>query len=284
MTAVISKIISMQQSLTVSENEIGQYVMNHADEVVTSTITVVASNTGTSEASINRFCKKLGFKGFNSFKIALAQESFFYKMKERGEPYGDSSFIAAVSRDYNQMLSNTSAMLEEDVVLDAARCIKSAANIYIFAYAGTAFTASELEFKLQMAGLRAQAITDTNTMRMFATGIQRKDLAILIVPTILMRDIYQVATICKDRGAHVLTITSFDSPKLNDLSDYKFVTSDKITARNSIALSNNLLFLYVADVLYSALLNSDKALRQKKLNSDAMLGASQMADNYMLEY
>ncbi len=99
-----------------------------------------------------------------------------------------------------------------------------------------------------------------------------------------MKDIFQVVTICKDRGAHVLTITSFDSPKLNDLSDFKFITSDKITARNSIALSNNLLFLYVADVLYSALLSGDKALRQKKLNSDAMLGASQMADNYMLEY
>ena len=57
---VIAKIISMQQSFTVSENEIAQYVMNNANTVVTSTITAIAKNTDTSEASINRFCKKIG--------------------------------------------------------------------------------------------------------------------------------------------------------------------------------------------------------------------------------
>ncbi len=56
--AVIAKIISMQSNFTVGENEIAQYVMNHADEVMTSTITTVAQNTSTSEASVNRFCKK----------------------------------------------------------------------------------------------------------------------------------------------------------------------------------------------------------------------------------
>ena len=56
--AVIAKIISMQSSLTVSENEIAQYVINHPDQVVVSTITAAAQSTHTSEASINRFCKK----------------------------------------------------------------------------------------------------------------------------------------------------------------------------------------------------------------------------------
>ena len=69
---VISKIVAMQQSFTVSENEIAQYVIHNANAVVASTITTIAQNTNTSEASINRFCKKIGFKGFNAFKIALA--------------------------------------------------------------------------------------------------------------------------------------------------------------------------------------------------------------------
>ena len=64
---VISKIVAMQQSFTVSENEIAQYVIHNADAVVASTITTIAQNTNTSEASINRFCKKIGFKGFNAF-------------------------------------------------------------------------------------------------------------------------------------------------------------------------------------------------------------------------
>lgn len=283
MTAVISKIISMQNSLTVIENEIAQYVMNNAEEVVTSTITAIAKSTNTSEASINRFCKKLGFKGFNSFKIALAQENFYNSMKEKAEPY-DASFIASISRDYRQMIMNTSAMLDEDILTKAVAGIKAAASVYIFAYANTAFIAYEMEFKLCTVGINAKAITDLSIMRISVSNIRKTDLAIVIAPTLLMRDIYHVVTSCKDRGAQVLAITSYDSPKLNDLVDYRFVASDKITARNSLSLSNNIIFLFVIDVLFSMLLESDKGLRQKKLNSDAVMGTNQILDNYILEY
>lgn len=282
-TAVISKIISMQNSLTVSENEIAQYVMNNAEEVVTSTITAIAKSTGTSEASINRFCKKIGFKGFNSFKIALAQENFYNNMREVG-PSDDKGLISSISHDYRKMVINTSAMLDENVLMSAAGGMQTATCIYIFAYASTAFVAEELAFKLSTIGVQAKAVTDLSVMRIFASNIQASDLAIFIVPTVLMRDIYYTVTTCKDRGAKILTITSYDSPKLTDLVDYKFITSDKIVARNSLSLSNNLVFLFVVDVLFSALLESDKGLRQKKLNSDALLGSGQMLDNYMLEY
>lgn len=282
-TAVIAKIISMQSSLTVSENEIAQYVINHAEAVVTSTITSVAKSTDTSEASINRFCKKIGFKGFNSFKIALAQENFYNSMNEQSSR-GDEGFIATVSQDYRQMLVNTSAMLDETTVQRAVEQIKRAPHIYIFAFSYTSAIAQELELKLSMVGIPARAITDINSMRVFASNVQTDDLAVVIVPTILMRDIYHVVTTCKDKGAKILSITSYDSPKLSDLVDFKFVTSDKITTRNSVSLSNSLMFLFVIDVLYSLLLESDRALRQKKLNSDAILNNQQMMDNYLFEY
>lgn len=121
-------------------------------------------------------------------------------------------------------------------------------------------------------------------MRIQATNIIEGDLSIFIAPTIMLRDIYQIANASIERGAKNLTITSYDSPKLNDISDYKFVISDKIVANNSVSLSNNLLFLYIVDVIYTALLGSDKSLRQKKLNSDAILNNYQMMDSYGFDY
>ena len=44
------------------------------------------------------------------------------------------------------------------------------------------------------------------------------------------------------------------------------------------------MYLYVTDIIYSALLKSDKALRQKKLNSDALINNSQTMDSYVFEY
>ena len=282
-SAVVSKIISMQPNFTVSENTIRQYVINHAEQILTTTITALAEETGTSEASINRFCKKLGYKGFNGLKIALAQESFYNSMV--GEPASaQSNFIASITTDYRSMLNNTAAMLDERTVFSAAEMIRSAKNINIFGLYSTAFIAREFRFKLEMLGLRAKEFTDPLGMALQANSISSGDLSIFIARSIMMKDIYQTASASIDRGGKNLTITSVDSPKLGDLSDYKFIVSDKLAANNSIVFSNSLMYLYVTDILYSALLKSDKGLRQKKLSSDALLNNMQTADTYAFEY
>jgi DNA-binding MurR/RpiR family transcriptional regulator len=186
--------------------------------------------------------------------------------------------------DYRQMLMNTSAMLDEQTVFKAVEYIKSAQNIQILSLFNASFVAQELEFKLNLVGLPAKAHTDMLSMCINTMNIRETDLAIIIAPTILSKDIYQAVTACREQGAKIITVTSYDSPKLNDLVDLKFITSDKVAAHNSMSLSNNLMFLYVIDIIYGALLKSDKALRQKKLTGDAALNNHQMMDNYIFEY
>ena len=282
-SAVIAKIISMQQSLTVSENEIAQYVIHNADSVVTSTITAIAKNTNTSEASINRFCKKIGFKGFNSFKVALAQDNFYHAMQESGAET-QTGLVATVSKDYQHMLVNTTAMLDEEQVLQAADAMRNAPHIFIFSLSYTGFVARELEFKLSMVGLYAKAVSEPANIRVYSGCVSKGDLVIVIAPTLLMRELYQAITICRERGATILSITSYDSPKLSTLVDFKFIISDRITTQNSVSVSNNLMFLYVTDVLYCALLESDKTLKQQRLNSDSILNSQQTMDSYFFEF
>lgn len=282
-STVISKIISMQPNFTVSENAISQYVINHAEQILTTTITALADETGTSEASINRFCKKLGYKGFNGLKIALAQESFYNNMvQETTSPSGN--FISSITSDYRSMLNNTAALLDEKTVFGAAEMIKNAKNINLYALANTSFAAREFRYKLELVGIRAKEFTDPLSISLQVTNTTPDDLSIFIARSIMMKDIYQAASASTDRGGKNITITSVDSPKLGDLSDYKFIVSDKLIANNTTALSDNLMYLYVTDIIYSALLKSDKGLRQKKLSSDALINNSQTMDSYVFEY
>lgn len=282
-STVISKIISMQPNFTVSENAISQYVIGHAEQILTTTIIALADETGTSEASINRFCKKLGYKGFNGLKIALAQESFYNNMVQE-TPSAGGNFIASVTSDYRSMLNNTAALLDESTVFKAAEMIKNAKNINLYALANTTFAAREFRYKLELAGIRAKEYTDPLSISLQVTNTSPGDLSIFIARSIMMKDIYQAANASIDRGGKNLTITSVDSPKLNDIADYKFIVSDKLIANNTTALSDNLMYLYVTDIIYSALLKSDKALRQKKLSSDALINNSQTMDSYVFEY
>ena len=208
-STVISKIISMQPNFTVSENAISQYVIGHAEQILTTTITALADETGTSEASINRFCKKLGYKGFNGLKIALAQESFYNNMVQE-TPSSGGNFIASVTSDYRSMLNNTAALLDESTVFKAAEM-------------------------LELAGIRAKEYTDPLSISLQVTNTSPGDLSIFIARSIMMKDIYQAANASIDRGGKNLTITSVDSPKLNDIADYKFIVSDKLIANNTTA-------------------------------------------------
>lgn len=282
-STVISKIISMQPSFTVSENTISQFVINHAEQLLTTTITALADDTGTSEASINRFCKKLGYKGFNGLKIALAQENFYNNMTQETAS-SNGNFISTITSDYRSMINNTAALLDENTVFNAADAIRQAKNVNIFALPNTAFIARELRFKLEMVGIRAKEFTDPLNISLQASNVSRGDLSIFITRSIMIKDIYQAATTSLDRGGKNLTITSVDSPKLNDISDYKFIVSDKVVAENYVSLSNSIMYLYVTDVIYGALLKNDKGLRQKKLSSDALLNNIQSMDSRAFEF
>lgn len=283
-SVVISKIISLQSSFTVSENEISQFVINNTDFVITNTITNLAKAIGTSEASINRFCKKVGYKGFNNFKIALAQSTSNNTREIQNYLNKDTNIIESVSLDYRQLINNTSAMLNEEALIKSANLIKEANNIHIISLINTSFVANEFAFKLSLIGLNVKSHTDILDIHLCTSNISSKDLLIVIVPTLLCKDIYPALIASKERGAKIISITSNDSPKLNDIVDVKLITADKIIAANSLSLSNSLMTLFTIDLIYALLLRDNKSLRQCKMNSDTIVSTHQTIDRYLIDF
>ncbi|MEG1578376.1 MAG: MurR/RpiR family transcriptional regulator, partial [Oscillospiraceae bacterium] len=59
--------------MTKSEMVAADYVLGHKLEVQNLTISELAAASGVSEATLTRFCHTVGCKGFNDFKLAIAQ-------------------------------------------------------------------------------------------------------------------------------------------------------------------------------------------------------------------
>ena len=70
---IIDKIKS-QTNFTYTERSVVNYMLKNNPEIVNLTIHQLAILTNTSNATIIRICKKLGFKGFRDFKLALITE------------------------------------------------------------------------------------------------------------------------------------------------------------------------------------------------------------------
>ena len=54
--------------MTRTEKRIADYISEHMGEVMEQTISELAAAVGSSEITISRFCKKLGFSGLQSFR------------------------------------------------------------------------------------------------------------------------------------------------------------------------------------------------------------------------
>ncbi len=72
-TNVVALINSNMNAFTNSELKVAQLILKDPKPVIYASITDVAYQAQVGEATVLRFCKKLGFKGYQGFKIILAQ-------------------------------------------------------------------------------------------------------------------------------------------------------------------------------------------------------------------
>ena len=59
---------------TDSQQEVIDFIKNNEDKIIHMSIQDLAKKTYTSNATIIRICKKLGFKGYKDFKLSFIKE------------------------------------------------------------------------------------------------------------------------------------------------------------------------------------------------------------------
>ena len=69
---VFEKINSEYYQLTSAEKKVADYAVIHQQQTQFMSISELAEEAGVAEATISRFCKRLGYKGYSAFKLAIA--------------------------------------------------------------------------------------------------------------------------------------------------------------------------------------------------------------------
>ena len=66
---ILERIHASYYQLTAAERKVADYVLAQHPQVQFMSITQLADECGTADASISRFCRSLKLKGFNAFKF-----------------------------------------------------------------------------------------------------------------------------------------------------------------------------------------------------------------------
>ena len=174
-------------SMTKAERAIAEYMETELYSIAGLSLKELAQRICTSEATIVRFCKSLGFKGYRDFVIQLSKESGSRKNGDQGMMYtdirpGDSleTIVDNVCFNNIQSITDTKAVLNLDALSSLVDMIGKADRLYFFGIGASGLVCMDAYQKFMRINKKAWALTDSHAMKQTAALLTENDLAIFI--------------------------------------------------------------------------------------------------------
>ncbi|MEG0276476.1 MAG: MurR/RpiR family transcriptional regulator [Coprobacillus sp.] len=229
---VMDTICSSFDNFFDSEKKIAKYIINHYDVVVEMTVGELANASGASEASVSRFCKKIGVKGFHHLKISLAKE-----MIESDTPevkVTNHISIDDVSQSLQNILANkveelkqTVSMMDADKLEEILNVILHARNVQFVAVGNTIPVAIDGAFKFNQIGITSVAGTIWENQIGYIYNLSNQDVVISISNSGESRGVITAMEAAREVGAKTISITNHDKSTVALASDYHITTATR---------------------------------------------------------
>ena len=175
---VLARLRSIKPSLSPTLLRIAVYVLKRPEDVIYQTITEVADQSSSNEASVLRFCRSLGFSSFQRFKMALAMELTANRAAPPTKPTSDvveKSFASAMAT-----LQHTKELLDRADAETVAKRLAKARSIDLYALGASSNVARYAVYRFICLGLTSRMFDDPNLAVMSAVRLGEKDVAIAI--------------------------------------------------------------------------------------------------------
>lgn len=253
--ALIASLRSQAGSMTPALARVAETVLAKPEAALYQSITELAEASGSSEASVMRFCRDQGFTGFQDFKLTLAKElAGDERARDGAEPADD---IQRLVETAVVALRETEQLIVRDDVTAAARKLLAAQTIDCFGAAASAVTAQYIAYKMSRVGKMARAIGDAHMAAMSAGTAGKDAVHIIVSSSGSTVDAVRIAELARSRGAFVLGISNRAKSPLAGACDLTLIASWPETPLTGGAFPSKISQLLIADALAAEMVRLD---------------------------
>ncbi|MDH2410177.1 MurR/RpiR family transcriptional regulator [Streptomyces chitinivorans] len=256
--ALAAKVRTMAPSMTRSMQRVAEAVAGDPAGCARLTVTGLAERTGTSEATVVRTSRLLGYPGYRDLRLALAglaaQQASGASPSVTADIAVDDPIedvIAKLAHDERQTLADTAAGLDPGQVEAAVHAMASARRIDLYGAGASALVAQDLAQKLLRIGLVAHAHADPHLAVTGAVQLRAGDVALAVTHSGRTVDVIEPLRVAFDHGATTVAVTGRPDGEIAQYADHVLTTS---TARESelrpAAMSSRTSQLLVVDCLF----------------------------------
>jgi RpiR family transcriptional regulator, carbohydrate utilization regulator len=189
---------------------IGAYVVANPEAVIYHSVTELAEQTDSSEGSVIRFCRELGFSGFQEFKlsVAVALNSEADGRFPEDDLGASTEPVEAIAGRAMNALQDTMRLHDARVTDEVASRILSASRIEVYGVAASAIVGKYFAYKLIRLGLAAQGYDDPHLAAMSASNLDETAVAIGISSSGSTLDTIHALRTARDAGAFTVAVVN----------------------------------------------------------------------------
>lgn len=263
--ALLPKVSTLMPTLTKAEHKVAAELLQNPQAVLYYSITEFAEHAGVHDTTVVRFCRKLGLKGYQEFKMLLAQEMAYQDMRNVSVVSGAVSpedSVGDVKQKVLEMnrsaLQETLALLDDASLEKAAAALQGARRVLFYGVGASGNTANDAKDKFMRIGFAAESYADSHLQAMSASLLTPEDVAIAISYSGSTMDTADTLAIAKSSGATTICITHYAKSPITHHADIVLLSGHNESPLQGGALSTKIAQLFVLDVLYAVIVKNDR--------------------------
>lgn len=266
-----AKINSYFPSLTKSEQKVAQRVLDYADEVVYHSVTELAEVSDVGETTVIRFCRKIGFKGYQEFRLALAQDQTYKKFEANKQDNVAEDFMEAVYSSTLDVLQVSMKLLDKEKLQQAVQLLDQARHVQFFGVGSSGISALDAKNRFLRIGRRSDAMTDSHMQAMIAATMGGGDVAVGFSVSGSTKDTNDILIQAKKGGAKVIAVTNYAKSPITAIADIVLLTAGKEAPLDGGSITAKMSQLFVIELLCEGLALMDpgraKSMKEKTARS-----------------
>ena len=241
-----------QNDLTKSGRIVADYLAQHAEEAQYLSISSLAKECSVAEATIFRFCRALGFDGYNEMKISLAQANAAPgpATAHTLEPGTDTatlcSHAAAIAMD---AINGSRAALAPESIDRAATLLQRARQVFCFGQGGSQVLANDIWARFATVSTKFRTAGDSHMQAATASLMGPEDVVLFVSYSGATRDMMETLRLARGNGAKIILITHYTDAPGASLADVVLLCGAKENPLDSGSIPVKFSVLYVAQVL-----------------------------------
>lgn len=255
--SVFDTISAAYYELTAAEKKTADFIMANRGQSQYLSIAELADYSGVAEATVSRFCRRLGYKGYNAFRLALANASSSLTPEAgllSGPVESTDSFEEMCQKLYTAdqtAMYRTLELIREETIRQAADMLHAAHRVVCMGQGGSMLLAQDACHLFSTVSGKFSAVADSHTQIMTAVNMDEHDLILFFSFSGATKELIDTMQTARARGVKTMLVTRFLKSPGAALADLALPCGANESPLQLGSIPAKIAQLFLIDVLFS---------------------------------